>query len=167
FAFRRLTRVMEVPVPSRATNVNSLDEVPDSSWFENRIGARDLTLDEMRRGPNQTAGPDMSAPWTVMGSKVGGKSPGLTIKDARGQGFVLKFDKPNAPDMETGADVVAQHLLWALGYHTPEDTIVFFTRSQLKLAPDAVVKDFFGNSRPMRPRDLEEVLAAVDQRPDG
>src|SRR5262245_26555700 len=32
-AFRRLTRLMEVPEPRRAANVNSLDEVPDSTWF--------------------------------------------------------------------------------------------------------------------------------------
>jgi len=167
FLFRRLTRVMEVPVPSRARNVNSLDEVPDSSWFVNRIGVRELSLDELRRGPNRDAGPDTSAPWHVLGTKVGGKSPGLLIKDARGQKFLLKFDKPEAPDTETGADVVGQRLLWALGYYTPEDSIVFFTRAQLALSPQAVVKDFFDNERPMRPRDLDEVLSRVDQRPDG
>ena len=28
--------------PIRAVNINTLDEVPDSSWFTNRIGIRDL-----------------------------------------------------------------------------------------------------------------------------
>src|SRR5688572_32161161 len=37
----------------RAVNVNSVDEVPDSSWFTNRIGRMSMTLDEIARGPNQ------------------------------------------------------------------------------------------------------------------
>ena len=32
-------------------NVNTIDEVPDSSWFTNRIGTRALTADEVVRGP--------------------------------------------------------------------------------------------------------------------
>ena len=39
------------PIP--AVNVNTLDEVPDSSWFTNRIGVRDLPLAEIARGPNK------------------------------------------------------------------------------------------------------------------
>ena len=37
----------------RALNVNTLDEVPDSSWFTNRIGRRPMSLDELVRGPDQ------------------------------------------------------------------------------------------------------------------
>ena len=33
--------------------MNTLDEVPDSSWFTNRIGVRDLPLTEIARGPNK------------------------------------------------------------------------------------------------------------------
>src|SRR5687768_6606574 len=32
--------------PGRALNVNTLDEVPDSSWFTNRIGQRPMSIDE-------------------------------------------------------------------------------------------------------------------------
>src|SRR6476619_6157727 len=35
--------------PRRAMNVNTIDEVPDSSWFTNRAGSRPLTADEVRR----------------------------------------------------------------------------------------------------------------------
>src|SRR5919106_3986682 len=31
--------------PIRAVNVNTIDEVPDSSWFTNRIGIRDMSLE--------------------------------------------------------------------------------------------------------------------------
>jgi hypothetical protein len=36
--------------PIRALNVNTLDEVPDSSWFTNRIGRRPMTIHEIVRG---------------------------------------------------------------------------------------------------------------------
>src|SRR5512132_1908069 len=39
------------PTGLRAQNLNTVDEVPDSSWFTNRIGARNLTIDEVVRGP--------------------------------------------------------------------------------------------------------------------
>ena len=35
----------------RAGNINTVDEVPDSSWFTNRIGTRPMTIDEAVRGP--------------------------------------------------------------------------------------------------------------------
>src|SRR4029453_3524099 len=37
----------------RAGNVNTIDEVPDSSWFVNRIGRRPLTTSELVRGPDR------------------------------------------------------------------------------------------------------------------
>ena len=37
----------------RAMNVNTLDEVPDSSWFTNRIGRRAMPIDELVRGPDR------------------------------------------------------------------------------------------------------------------
>ena len=41
----------------RAQNVNTIDEVPDSSWFTNRIGARPLSIEEAVRGPLRSNGP--------------------------------------------------------------------------------------------------------------
>ena len=36
----------------RALNVNTVDEVPDSSWFTNRIGRKPLSVPEIVRGPD-------------------------------------------------------------------------------------------------------------------
>src|SRR5437763_1569634 len=41
----------------RAKNVNTVDEVPDSSWFTNRVGHRVVTPDEVAKGPNTIQGP--------------------------------------------------------------------------------------------------------------
>jgi len=48
----------------RAQNVNTVDEVPDSSWFTNRIGRRSMTAADIANGPNTTAGP-AAGTWTV------------------------------------------------------------------------------------------------------
>src|SRR5687768_15657188 len=37
-AFRPMARFFAIDPAGEAVNVNSLDEVPDSSWFTNRIG---------------------------------------------------------------------------------------------------------------------------------
>src|ERR1700742_2954368 len=49
-----VTRPMSDALAFRATteavNANSLDEVADSAWFTNRIGAHPMSIDELRRG---------------------------------------------------------------------------------------------------------------------
>ena len=69
------------PELTEAENVNTLDEVPDSSWFTNRHGVKRLTIPELIRGPNTLDGPDMSVPWQVFRSKIGGLTPGFQIID--------------------------------------------------------------------------------------
>src|SRR5262245_42319708 len=49
-----------------ALNVNTLGEVPDSSWFTNRIGQQDMSIEEVLRGPDQVDGPAPGT-WLVTG----------------------------------------------------------------------------------------------------
>jgi hypothetical protein len=167
FYHRALTRAMEVQPDRRSASVNSMDEVPDSTWFTNRIGMREMSVDEVRRGPNADESPELHKPWTITGTKVGGVSVGFIIKDARGVKYLLKFDVKAVPEMETAADVIVQRLFWAVGFNVPEDSIVEFTRDDLVMAEDANVKDFFGNKRPMTKNDLDDNLAKVYVSPDG
>src|SRR5690606_12234662 len=164
---RRVTRALEVPRPQRALGVNALDEVPDSTWFTNRIGVRELSLDELRRGPAEVGSPEPHLPWTVKSTKVGGAALGFIITDARGERYVLKFDRVGLPEMETGADAITSRILWAVGYNVPEDHVVYFRPEDLKLAPDAKIKDVFGNARPLLRDELERMLAGAEREPDG
>ncbi|MCH8017095.1 MAG: hypothetical protein IH917_10770, partial [Acidobacteria bacterium] len=70
----------DVPIPG-AENVNTLGEVPDSSWFTNRMSQRVMTIEELVRGPNQLDGPDRSEPWVIIDLKTEGITPGFTIRD--------------------------------------------------------------------------------------
>ena len=162
----RIPRFLDVPGQIRAQNTNALDEVPDSTWFTNRIGRFDLSPTQVGMGPNRD-GPDMTQPWKIRGTKVGGTSVGFIMTDGRGVKYLLKFDQKGIPEMETAADVVAQRLLWAVGYHVPEDSIVFFDRSQLRLTDDAEIKDRFGHTSTLGLERFERILGSIDRRPDG
>jgi hypothetical protein len=164
---RRVERGMEVPAPRRALGVNALDEVPNSTWFTNRIGVRDMTPDEVRRGPGNVGNPDQYLPWTIKSTKVGGKSIGFIIKDARGEKWVLKFDGISVAEIETGPDAISSRLFWAAGYNTPEDHVVYFRPENLILGKNATVKDVFGGERSLDRAALERLLAKVEHGKDG
>jgi hypothetical protein len=164
---RPITDPMAVRGPSRAANLNALDEVPDSTWFTNRIGVRELSIAEIRRGPETSESPEAHKPWTVLSTKQGGASPGLLIRDTRGERYILKFDQPGFPEMETAADVIVQRLFWAAGYHVPEDRIVSLSVSDLEIAEDATVEDPYGKDHRMTRDDLDVVLARIERRDGG
>jgi len=165
--YKRIDRWMQLETPRRAANVNALDEVPDSTWFENRIGVRDLSPDEVARGPNQTGSPEGHMPLRIVSSKVGGTAVGFIVTDRRGIRYLLKFDMRGVPEVETGADVVVQRLLWAAGYNVPEDYVVHLRREDLLVGRGAVVVDVLGRKRPMTAGFVSGMLAGVEVGPDG
>ena len=165
--FHRIPRLLDFKPYLRARSQNAMDEVPDSTWFTNRIGHRPMTPEEIRRGPNDSDGPDRSAPWRIIGSKTAGISAGFRVKDARDDVWLIKFDEPHLPEMETATEVIVQRLVWAAGYNVPETAVVLFERDQLELAADAVIEDQFGNDRPMEADDLAQVMARIEPMPDG
>ena len=157
-----LKRALDLEADHRALGTNALDEVPSSTWFTNRLGARPVTPDELRAGPGTVGSPEPHKPWTVLSTKVGGANIGFIITDARGEKFILKFDKKGFPETETAAGVITGRLLWGMGWNVPEDHIVQFGLADLVLARDAKVKDVFGHARPLRRTELEQMLALVD-----
>jgi hypothetical protein len=150
------------PVVARAGNVNTVDEVPDSSWFTSRPG---LTPDEVEQGVNDDRGP-APGPWMVS-RKADGVSAGFTIADARGARYFVKFDPPGEPELGTGAEAVVTRLFHALGYHVPQASVLEIRREQLEVASGAAVRELGGGRRPMLPSDIDEVLERAERNPDG
>jgi hypothetical protein len=147
-----------------AADVNSLGNVPDSTWFTGRIGIRDLSPAEVMKGPGRGGGPDPGEPWRVDGIKVGGAAVGFTIKDARDERYIIKFDERGYPETESAADVIVQRLIWAFGYNVPENDVVEFDCDGLVLAEGATYEDLAGGERPMTKADLDRLLALVRPR---
>ena len=156
------------PEPTEAQNVNTLDEVPDSSWFTNRHGAARLSIDELRRGPNTGDGPDMSAPWRVSRSKIGGLTPGFQIIDGRGDRYVIKLDPIGIPELSSAAEIIGTKLFYSLGYNTPENYIVSIDpETGLAIEPGTMMQDEFGDESPLTPSFLRRLLRRVPRLPDG
>ena len=99
--FNRQIREGRDPVPAApAEDVNRLGQVPDSSWYANRITG--LTPKDVALGPGgDDPGPEAFKPWKVLRFKSGGQNPGLVIEDTRGVRHIVKFDKPHALGVTT------------------------------------------------------------------
>lgn len=148
-------------IVERAQSVNSIDDVPDSSWYTNRA----ISADEMFRGPDDDTGP-APGKWTVS-RKSNGVSPGFTITDERGKRYFVKFDPPGLPELGTSAEVIVTRLFHALGYYVPNANIVKLQRENLVIGKDASVRLRTGHRRPMRQSDIDEQLSRAHQDPDG
>jgi hypothetical protein len=148
----------------RAMNVNTIDEVPDSSWFTNRMGHRRLSADELRRGPDTSDGP-IPGKWKVVVGDAGGVTPGLRIQDASGQMYFLKVDQPKNPELGTGAELVSTKIVHALGYNVPENYLAWMTRDMLDISEAEITSD--GRSRQMTTADLDDLLDKAARGPDG
>jgi hypothetical protein len=156
----------KAPVAGRAANVNTVDEVPNSSWFTNRLGYRSMTPQEIAKGPNTTDGPAAGA-WTITSSKSDGVTPGFTVKDTTGQRWFLKFDPAGHRAMATGTEVAVTKLMWALGYHVPENHIAYLRREQLEIGQGAKFTPPGRKPRAMRASDIDNLLQRANREQDG
>ena len=142
-----------------AANVNALDEVPASTWWTNRIGARAITADEAARGPAIDGVP--RPPLTVIKAKKGGANPGFLMADSRGIRYLVKFDTPANPEQQTANNIIVNRIFWTLGYNVPADYVFFFTRDELSVAPELTRKSGVTAS------DIDAMLATATRRADG
>jgi len=149
-----------------AANVNTLDEVPDSSWFTNRAGALPLDLDALVKGPDTTTGP-APGPWTVIARKSEGVTPGFTIRDSAGEVYWVKFDPAEFREMASGAEIISTKFFHAFGYHVAENYLATLHPDELRIAPDATVKDEDGRGRRLTEEDVASVLLHAARHPDG
>lgn len=173
--FYRLERFFDLPshlktlfgYKQEAKDVNAFDEVNNSSWFINRNAKSLMSVEEIGRGPNASSGPDFSQPWTVIKAKTEGVTPGFSIKDAKGDLYLLKFDPPGYPELVSAAEVITTKLFYAAGYNTPENYMVYFEPEQIQLAPDVSYKDKTGKKKVMTDDYLDSLLARLPKNNQG
>lgn len=150
-----------------AENVNTLGEVPDSSWFTNRIGLHPMTIEDVVKGPNRREGPDISGKWTIIRAKTEGITPGFTIKDPKGDVYFIKFDPIENPQMATSADVICTKFFYAFGYYVPENYLARMRREMLEISENARIADDEGKKRKMTEKDVDDILRRVPKMEDG
>ncbi len=154
------------PANTGAKNVNTIDEVPDSSWFTNRILPHSVWAGDLVRGPNAGAAPNPER-WVISREKSAGASPGFTANDASGETWFLSCDTPGWNEGASGAMVVASKIFWALGYNQVETFVTRIDRSRLVIGDKATVKRPTGERTPMRPDDVDAVLERCARSADG
>lgn len=153
-------QVMGVSDAKPADNINHLDEVTESSWYNYRHYYDTLTTEELARGPN-TVEPDTSGKWTIFSGKLEGANPGFFIEDKNGNRFLIKFDGPQYPELTTSAEVIGTKIFYAAGYNVLQATITYFEPGQVVIGEDVTVIDQ-GKERQMT---REDYLSIVSDKP--
>ncbi len=149
-----------------AANVNTLGEVPDSSWFTNRLGRRDMSVAEVTRGPDTGDGPAAGV-WKVTGRPWAGITPKFTIRDSRGDTYLIKLDPTHMPELLSSTEVISTAVFYAIGYHVAEYYLVGIDVSKLEVEPGAQFRFGSGKWLPIKKSDLEHWLRAQPRQPDG
>jgi hypothetical protein len=151
----------------RALNVNTVDEVPDSSWFVNRIGRRPMSIDEIVRGPDQHRFDSLEG-WVVTEGKSSGVQAGFRRTAPDGHLYQIEFDPPEHPEMATGAEMIGTAFYHAFGYHTVEVFLTELDPDAIVIAEGATIKDpLIGERRPLTRKDIDDVLRRSARLPDG
>jgi hypothetical protein len=154
------------PEPKHAVNVNTLDEVPDSSWFTNRIGRRAMSTDEIVRGPNTLEAPDIDN-WPVVEGKSSGITPGYRVVAPDGRLYQVKFDPPSNPEMASGAEVIGAAFYHAIGYNVVQGYIVEVDPTKIVIAPSATTVDLRGRKVPISRGNVDRLLRVSAKLPNG
>jgi len=142
----------------RALNVNTVDEVPDSSWFTNRIGRKAMSVAEIVRGPDRAESVDLAG-WKVSGGKTTGVQPGFRMTDPQGQTYQIEIDPPSNPELASGAEIIGTAFYHAIGYHVVDVYLAEIDRESLVIADGATIRDpLNGRRRSMKKYDLDNVF---------
>lgn len=157
----------EGSVVIRARGVNTLGEPLDSGWYTHRHYWNPMSDEELVRGVGGKNPPSNEGSWTIVSAKSEGISPGFVMTDSKGDRYFVKFDPMSNPELATGAEMIVSRFFHALGYHVPDDYLIFFTPEKLVLGQDIKFTGSDGRKRKMTQRDLTKLLAKVPKTGDG
>lgn len=168
--FRPVVKFLAADMGFEAKNVNAVDEVPNSSWFTNRIGVQEMSIEELQRGscPKRTLDPlnDADGSWVVDQGKPNGANPGFRV-NIKGVGkYLLKADPDGEGDKATGAATIAARLYHAAGYWSVCDTVIYVPKRLLKLTPGLKFADNSGIEKDFDQAALDNVLGKAQKRGD-
>ncbi len=168
--FRPLARFFAVDPAGHATDVNAFDEVPDSSWFQNRIGEAPMTAEQIAKGScdEKVLDPEKAedGSWIIDQGKANGANPGFRVNIPGIGKFMLKTDPLLEPERATGATAIASRFYHAAGFWSACDSVVTFKPSLLKLKKGLTVTDNSGVTKPFDEAALNVILKNASHRGD-
>lgn len=166
--FRPPSEFFRVKRAGVAKNINAFDEVPDSSWFINRIGNAPMTPQEVFDGfckPGPMLDPTAEdGSWLIDHGKDNGANPGFRVKfkDVK---YMMKTDESQG-ERATAATAISARFYYAAGWWAPCDAVVYFKRSLLKLKSGLSIKANVGPARNFDEKLLTEILEKTSKRGD-
>ena len=166
---RPVARFFAVDPAGPATNVNSVDEVPDSAWFTNRIGLAGgaMTPEGLVRGPCGDAAIDPRAPdgaWVIDRGDLAGEAPSFGVVIAGLGRFVISIDGARQPERATGAAAIASRLYHAAGYWAPCASVVHVRPAIFTLTPGLTISTDQGAPRAFDAAALAQLFASAPSR---
>jgi hypothetical protein len=167
--FRPLSEGLAVARHGEAMNANSLDEVPDSAWFTNRLGFRELTPDEFAMGactPSQLLDAD-SAPdgsWIIDHGKTDGASPGFRVSVAGKGKYLFKGELATEPERASAASVIGAAVYASVGFNTSCEQVVYFRPTVLRLTPGLIHQKNFGGKDLFDQSKVDKILSDSTHR---
>jgi hypothetical protein len=168
--FRPLSESFAFAARGEAINVNSLDEVPDSSWFVNRsVSAASGDVPEPLLSacePAQIIDPRGAedGTWIIEKGKANGSSPGFRVSIPGKGKFMFKGEPTDQPERPSAASIVGAAVYHLAGYNTSCEQIVYFKPSLLKLLPGLRMAANFGDEKVFDQKALEKILADSPKR---
>jgi hypothetical protein len=165
--FRPLARVFAVDPAGESANVNAFDEVADSAWFTNRMGAVPYGVEDVMRGYCDKELDGDSAKdraWPIDQGKPNGANPGFRVNVPGAGKFMLKSDPAGEGERATGATSIATRIYYALGWWAPCDSVVYFKPSALELRPGLKVTDNTGVTKDFDQAGLKKILDGAQHR---
>ncbi len=166
--FRPVSRFFAVDPAGRAVNVNALDEVPDSSWFTNRIDqvSDTETFVKAACGDGPMLDPE-KGPWKVTSAKLNGANPGFVVEAPDETSYLLKFDGTEQPERATSADVIGSVLYHNAGFFAPCNRVQFFDPDILLIEDGMTYENQAGEEEPLTKAVVDEALKKALHLDDG
>ena len=124
-----------------------------------------MTAPELKQGPGENRPPQ--PPFTVVGAKLDGVTPGFRMRDVNNRLYFVKPDPLSNAEMATASDAIGSRFFYALGYNTPENYLIQIRPDQIKIGKDATRVGDSGKPRPMSMKDIEAILWKMPRTGDG
>ena len=169
--FRPISHLFLLRRSGPAKNANALGQVPNSSWYTNRLSRWSISPRRVALGPCEQFEMERGPRWVVHQGRLRRGNRGFVVDVHRRDGtttrYKLKVRGARQTERATAAEAIASRIYWAAGFETPCNRVIYVDPEILELADDAILVDKYGAETPMSESDIERVLRRVPHNPKG